>query len=282
MASRALANPALPTRCREQVTSEGSLLFEARCSPYHQHSALYPLIEVLQRTLLLTRQDTDDEKVQKLERALTLYNMQEIVAALYCAALLTDSTAVSATESHTAEAERADAASVAAIVVAQAERQATVSVWEDLHWADPSSLEFLTLLIEQIPTTKLLLVLTFRPNSPRRGSRARISPNSCSIGWAEASRSDDRESDSGRKQLSAEVIEQIRIKTDGVPLFVEELTKSVVESAGRRRGQRPCCRPYNAGDSRDVTRSAAGPAGSLVFRTTDCATRSDVGTRVFV
>ena len=43
------------------------------------------------------------------------------------------------------------------------ERQATVSVWEDVHWADPSSLEFLTLLIEQIPTTKLLLVLTFRP-----------------------------------------------------------------------------------------------------------------------
>ena len=49
------------------------------------------------------------------------------------------------------------------LLVAQAERQATVSVWEDLHWADPSSLEFLSLLIEQIPTTKLLLVLTFRP-----------------------------------------------------------------------------------------------------------------------
>ena len=45
---------------QEHVTSEGSLLFEARCSPYHQHSALYPLIEVLQRTLLLTRQDTDE------------------------------------------------------------------------------------------------------------------------------------------------------------------------------------------------------------------------------
>src|SRR5439155_12207355 len=49
------------------------------------------------------------------------------------------------------------------LFIAQAERQATVSVWEDVHWADPSSLEFLSLLIEQIPTTKLLLVLTFRP-----------------------------------------------------------------------------------------------------------------------
>src|ERR1043166_375863 len=45
------------------------------------------------------------------------------------------------------------------LLVAQAERQATVSMWEDLHWADPSSLEFLALLIEQLPTSKLLLVL---------------------------------------------------------------------------------------------------------------------------
>ena len=52
---------------REHVTSEGSLLLEARCSPYHQHSALYPLIEVLQRTLLFTRQDTNDEKGQPEE-----------------------------------------------------------------------------------------------------------------------------------------------------------------------------------------------------------------------
>ncbi|MGE4093940.1 MAG: BREX system ATP-binding domain-containing protein, partial [Candidatus Binatia bacterium] len=62
---------------REHVTNEGSLLFEARCSPYHQHSALYPLIEVLQRTLLLTHQDSDSEKVSKLERVLALYEMQE-------------------------------------------------------------------------------------------------------------------------------------------------------------------------------------------------------------
>ena len=62
---------------REHVTAEGSLLFESRCSPYFQHSAFYPLIEGLQRTLLLSRFDTDSEKVAALERALTLYNQQE-------------------------------------------------------------------------------------------------------------------------------------------------------------------------------------------------------------
>ena len=89
--------------------------------------------------------------------------MQEILTPVYRPALLTNTIPVSTVQSHTTETERTDPASAGAIIVAQAERQATVSVWEDLHWADPSSLEFLTLLIEQIPTTKLLLVLTFRP-----------------------------------------------------------------------------------------------------------------------
>jgi predicted AAA+ superfamily ATPase len=83
---------------KEHVTNEGYLLIESRCSPYHQHSALYPLIEFLQRVLLLTRQETDSEKVGKPERALALYGMQETV--LLFTALLslptspTDSTGV--------------------------------------------------------------------------------------------------------------------------------------------------------------------------------------------
>ena len=161
---------------REHVTSEGSLLFEARCSPYHQHSALYPLIEVLQRTLLLTRQDTDDEKVQKLERALALYNMQETLP-LFTAllSLPTPSQYPPLNLTPQKQKERTLQA-LLQLLVAQAERQATVSVWEDLHWADPSSLEFLSLLIEQIPTTKLLLVLTFRPEfTPPWKPRSHIS-----------------------------------------------------------------------------------------------------------
>ena len=113
------------------------------------------------------------------------------------------------------------------LLVAQAERQATVSVWEDLHWADPSSLEFLTLLIEQIPTTKLLLVLTFRPEfTPPWKPRSHISQlvlNRLGQKQVEAM----IEKVAAGQGLSAEVIEQIRVKTDGVPLFVEELTKSV-------------------------------------------------------
>jgi class 3 adenylate cyclase/predicted ATPase len=215
---------------REHVASEGSLLYEARCSPYHQHSALYPLIEVLQRTLLLTRQDTDDEKVQKLERTLALYNMQETLP--FFTALLSLPTPAqypSLNLTPQKQKERTLQALVQ-LLVAQAERQATVWVWEDLHWADPSSLEFLSLLIEQIPTSKLLLVLTFRPEfTPSWKPRSHLSQlvlNRLSKKQVEAM----IEKVGGGKALSAEVIEQVRLKTDGVPLFVEELIKSVIES----------------------------------------------------
>jgi len=217
---------------REHVTREGSLLFEARCSPYHQHSALYPLIEVLQRTVLLTRQDTDEEKVEKLEGALTLYTLQETVP-LFTALLSLSPPAQYPPLTLTPQKQKERTLqALLRLIVAQAERQATVSVWEDLHWADPSSLEFLSLLVEQLPTTKLLLVLTFRPEfMPPWKPRSHISHlvlNRLGKRQVEAM----IEKVVAGKALGTEVIEQIRLKTDGVPLFVEELTKSVVESVG--------------------------------------------------
>ena len=98
------------------------------------------------------------------------------------------------------------------------------------HWADPSSLEFLSLLVEQIPTTKLLLVLTFRPEfTPPWKPRSHISQLVLNrLGKKQVEAMIEKVAES--KNLSADVIEQIRVKTDGVPLFVEELTKNVIES----------------------------------------------------
>ncbi len=222
---------------REHVTSEGSLLFEARCSPYHQQSALYPLIEVLQRTLLFTRQDTDSEKVEKLARTLALYNLQEAVPLFASLLSLPASGSALPAFSPQKQKERTLEALIQ-LLSAQAERQATVSVWEDVHWADPSSLEFLTLLIEQLPTSKLMLVLTFRPEfTPLWKPRSHISQlvlNRLGKKQVEVM----IEKAAAAQELSAKVIEQIRRKTDGVPLFVEELTKSVVEARGQGTGDR--------------------------------------------
>lgn len=218
---------------KEHVTQEGSLLYEARCSPYHQHSALYPLIEVMQRTLLFTRQDSDEQKIAKLTQALALYDMQDALP-LFTALLSLPTPAhyppLSATPQK--QKERTFQA-LLQMMVAQAERQATASVWEDLHWADPSSLEFLSLLIEQLPTTKLLLVLTFRPEfTPPWKPRSHLSQLVLNrLGKKQVEAMIEQ---AAGTTLPPEVVEQIRLKTDGVPLFVEELTKSVLESVGTK------------------------------------------------
>src|SRR5262249_18738222 len=105
----------------------------------------------------------NQEKGAKLERGLALYDLQESLP-LFTAllSLPTPSHSPALTLAPQKQKERTLQVLVQ-LLVAQAERQATVSVWEDLHWADPSSLEYLSLLIDQIPTSKLLLVLTFRP-----------------------------------------------------------------------------------------------------------------------
>src|SRR4029453_10626946 len=93
-------------------------------------------------------------------------------------------------------------------------------------------LEFLTLLVAQIPTTKLLLVLTFRseftPPWKLHSHITQLTLNRLGKKQVEAI----IEKVTADKALSAEVIEQIRVKTDGVPLFVEELTKNVLEADG--------------------------------------------------
>ena len=145
---------------------------------------------------------------------------------------------------------------------AEAKQQAMTYAWEDLHWADPSTLELLTLFLEQVPTTRLLTVLTFRPeftppwgahsyfsqiNLSRLGRQqvremvnhvaeqaVRTSTGSARTGnlFSFASDSVRPELVEGRVALSDDLINAVIVRTDGVPLFVEELTKSVVESVG--------------------------------------------------
>ncbi len=170
-------------------------------------------------------------------RALALYGMQESLP-LFTALLSLPTPAQYAPLNLTPQKQKERTLqALVQLLVAQAERQATVSVWEDLHWADPSSLEFLALLIDQIPTTKLLLVLTFRPEfTPSWKPRSHISHLVLNrLGKKQVEAMIEKVTEG--KTLPTEVIEQIRIKTDGVPLFVEELTKNVMESVASRESR---------------------------------------------
>lgn len=109
-------------------------------------------------------------------------------------------------------------------------RQPLLAVYEDLHWADPSTLELLGVLLEQTPTVPILTVLTFRPVFvppwPNRSHLTPMSLNRLERPHVEALMTHL----AGGKALPAEVIAHIVAKTDGVPLFVEELTKMLLES----------------------------------------------------
>ena len=175
-----------------------------------------------------------DEKLQKLEqgRSARCRSLQAetvpLVGRLALAALILKAIPP-LTLSPQKQKEKTHEALVAWLC-AEAKQQAVTYAWEDLHWADPSTLELLTLFLQQVPTTRLLAVLTFRPEfTPPWGSHSYLSQFTLSrLGRSHVETMVEKVT--GGKALPPEVVQQIVSKTDGVPLFVEELTKTVVES----------------------------------------------------
>ncbi|MBI3301055.1 MAG: AAA family ATPase [Deltaproteobacteria bacterium] len=216
---------------KEQVVQEGATQLEFRCSPYHQNSALYPVIEHLQRLLQFQRDDTPEEKLGKLEKALSRYAFDLKDTVPLFASLLSLPAGRFPLPVLTPQKQKQKTQEVlVSWLVEEAEKTAVYSAWEDLHWADPSTLELLHLFIDQVPTARLLALLTFRPEfTPPWGTRSYLSQ----ITLSRLDRKQGREmveKVTGGKALPVEVVQQIVTKTDGVPLFVEELTKMVLES----------------------------------------------------
>ena len=113
---------------------------------------------------------------------------------------------------------------------AAARKQPSVMLFEDVHWADPTTLEVLDLLIDRVRTIPLLIVLTHRPEFQSRWSQPRPCHSAEPFQAHACAEQRDGLKLAGGKALPAELLEQILAKTDGVPLFVEELTKSILES----------------------------------------------------
>ena len=203
-----------------------------RCSPYHQQSALYPIIEHLQQALQFHRDDTPTAKLHKLEQRLREDGFSLPEAVPLFAALLSLPVPEPYPPLHLSPQRQKQLTQAALItwLVAEAERQPVLAVWEDLHWADPSTLEWLGLLLEQGPTARLLTLMTYRPEfRPPWATRVHLTqitlPRFTPLQVEEmATRM------TGGKALPAAVVTQIVAKTEGVPLCVEELTKMVLEA----------------------------------------------------
>jgi predicted ATPase len=229
-----IGKTALVEVLRAHVARESHTHVGFRGSPYHAHSALYPVIEHVKRVLRLDRHDSPETALDKLERALQGYRLPQAEVIPLLAALL----AVPLPEGRypiltlTPQQQRQQTLdALVAWLVAEAERRPVLAVYEDVHWADPSTLELLGMLVEQSPTVPMLHVLAFRPDFvPPWPPRSHITPLTLNrLGRPQVEALIRHLA--GGKVLPGEVVQHLVTRTDGVPLFVEELTKTVLESA---------------------------------------------------
>ncbi len=218
---------------KEHVAHESHTRWECRSLPYYQNTALYPLTDLLQRTLQWQPDETPDEKFSKLEHMLSQYRLPVEESVPLFAPLLSLSLPEDRYPRLNLSPQRQrqkTLEAVVAILLELAERQPVLLIIEDLHWADPTTLEWLNLVLDQTPTAAMLVLLTCRPHfQPSWTHRSYLTEVSITrLAQPQVARMVERVA--GGKTLPAEVLQQIIAKTDGVPLFVEELTKAILES----------------------------------------------------
>ena len=217
---------------KDHVAQTSHTLLESRCSPYAQNAAWHPISALLPRLLHGSPTDSPDAKRVKLERFLRTYGLP-LDATPLLATLM--SLPIPNAPSHdvlfSPQAQRQKMLhTLLAMLLALAAEQPVLWIVEDVHWIDPSTLALIDLVMEQGPTASICTVLTCRPTfQPAWGLRAHLTPLALSrLPRLQVEMMIDRVT--GGKRLPDEVVSQLVDKTDGVPLYVEEMTKAVVES----------------------------------------------------
>jgi predicted ATPase/class 3 adenylate cyclase len=217
---------------RERLGDEPYTPLSHFCSPYHTNSALHPVIALLERAARLDRDEPPEEQLAKIEALLSRLSDRLDEAVPLLAALL----GVPPGERYpaltlTPEVQKRRTLQVLIDQLAGlAAHQPVLALYEDAHWIDPSTLELLGRVVERIRRLPVLVLITFRPEfQPPWTGQAHVTTLTLSrLGRRQGAAIVERLT--GGKPLPGEILEQIVAKTDGVPLFVEELTKTVLES----------------------------------------------------
>jgi class 3 adenylate cyclase/predicted ATPase len=217
---------------RERLGDEPCTPLSHYCSPYHVNSALHPVIGLLERAARLDRNEPPTQQLARLEALLgrSTERLDEVLPLL--AALL----GIPSGDRYPAPAlapevlKRRTLLALVDQLASLAGQQPVLVSYEDVHWADPSTLELLGDVIERIPQLRVLALITFRPEfQPPWTGHAHVTTLTMSrLGRRQGADLVARVT--GDKPLPAEIVEQIVARADGVPLFVEELTKTIVES----------------------------------------------------
>lgn len=219
---------------KEHATEDpDAWLTELRCSPFYQNSSLYPIIDFLERVVLrFTRDEPAEERLKKIDGWVTQYGFEPAATVPLLANLLSiplgDRYAPLNLTPQKQKEKTIDL--LISILLWRAEKQPVLFILEDLHWADPSTLELIDRFIARCAESSVLTLLTYRPQfKPYWDSR----PSMIRIDLAGLPRNEGEEivrRAAGGKDLPPEAVRYILDKTDGIPLFLEELTKMMLES----------------------------------------------------
>ncbi len=218
---------------QESIVDEPHTPVRLQCSPFHTNSALYPMIDYLERAADLAPRDDHALKLKKLEALLRLSGDRIDDVAPLVADLLSIDTEGSYPPlqlSPQEKKQRTLQVMAGRLLALSSMQRPLLLVLEDAHWIDPTTLEFMELIVESVHQSPVLIVITYRPefDAPWIGrSRVtllalnRLDHGACARMVKEVV---------ANRVLPEELREQIIARTDGVPLFVEELTRSILET----------------------------------------------------
>ncbi|MGI9508391.1 MAG: adenylate/guanylate cyclase domain-containing protein [Geminicoccaceae bacterium] len=204
------------------------------CSPYHTQSGMHVIVNQLERAAGYARNDAPDVKLDKLERVLGQGAEHPAEAAALIAPLLaipTEGRYPPPAADLTPQQQKANIFEIYwQQLVGLAARHPVLMIVEDAHWIDSTSIEVFDMMVDRLEDLPVMLVMAFRPDfKPPWADGPRVTSIALNrLGHDQINVIVDRLTDG--KPLPPELIDQIVAKTDGVPLFVEELTKTVLES----------------------------------------------------
>ena len=215
----------------ERLASEAHTRLRYFCSPQRTDSALYPIISQMERAAGFAHGDAAQAKLDKLDAVLAQTSTPSQDAALFAEMLsLPNDGRYPALDLAPEERRQRTQEALTAQLAGLTRQRPVLMIVEDAHWVDPTSLEVFGRTVDQIKTLPVLLIVTFRPefNAPWAGRSHVTSLVLNRLGEREAATI--IASLVGNKELPADVMAEIVERTDGIPLFVEEMTKAVLEA----------------------------------------------------
>jgi len=221
----------LTTAFLEALASERHIRLRYFCSPQHTDSTLYPVIGQMERAAELTREDTSQAKLDKLGNLLKRTSTSARDAALFAEMLsLPNDGRYPKLELPSPQRRQRTMEALVRQMETLARSSPLLMIFEDAHWSDPTSLELFDRTVDRLRTRSVLLIATFRPEfqSPWTGHSHVTSLGLNRLSACEAGAIIDHVA--GNKPLPAHIRQDIIERTDGIPLFVEEMTKAVVEA----------------------------------------------------